>query len=191
MSFAASTFLVEQASADSYVQYWKLLHERPNWQQAFEEAFGIGVNDFYKAFDEWLPSQLPSLVQLSIQMHWPDMEPLTSWRLYLRVENWGIWDTHRPSGMSTGWTGFGSLPLYLTFTYEAGAIGTGYLSLWWSDDQCTEYLLGWYKDGELTQNREEATPVAFTGISSSIEWTLPEHPDALPRLEERKRAGCK
>ncbi len=46
------------------------------------------------------------------------------------------------------------------------------------------------QDGELTQNREEATPVAFTGISSSIEWTLPEHPDALPRLEEQKRTGC-
>ena len=174
------------------MNYWKLLQDRPTWQQAFEEAFGVGVNDFYKAFDEWLPSQLPLNVQLSIQMRWPGIEnPGTTWRfLYLYLENWGIWENTRPSSLSTGWTGFGSLPLYLTVTYDAGAIGTGYLSLWWSDDQCTEYLLGWYKDGELTDQREEATLVDFTGISSSIEWTLPAHPDTLPRLEEGKRAGC-
>ena len=59
LSFAASVFLVEQVEEeDSYVNYWKLLGERPTWQQAFEEAFGIGVNDFYEDFDEWLPSQL-------------------------------------------------------------------------------------------------------------------------------------
>ena len=191
LSFAASTFLVEQSEEDSYVNYWKLLQDRPTWQQAFEEAFGIGVNDFYKAFDEWLPSQLPLNVQLSIQMRWPGIEnPGTTWRfLYLYLENWGIWESP-PSRRSTGWTGFGSLPLYLTVTYDAGAIGTGYLNLWWSDDQCTEYLLGWYKDGELTDQREEATLVEFTGISSSIEWTLPAHPDTLPRLEEGKRPHC-
>ncbi len=193
LSFAASTFLVEQSGEDSYVNYWKLLQDRPTWQQAFEESFGIGVNDFYKAFDEWLPSQLPSRVRLSIQMLWPGIEsPGTTWRfLYLNIENWGIWENTRPSPLFTGNTGKSRLPFYLTFQYPAGAIGTGYLSLWWSDDQCTAYLLGWYKDGALTDQREEATLVEFTGISSSIAWTLPGHPDTLPRLEERERvAGC-
>ena len=78
----------------------------------------------------------------------------------------------------------------MTVTYDEGAVGTGYLSLWWSDDQCTQHLLGWYKDGELTSRREDATAVEFTGRSSTIDWNIPGHPDTLPRLEEGKRAGC-
>ena len=194
LSFAASVFLLEQAQADSYVNYWTLLGERPTWEQSFEEAFGIDVDDFYTAFDEWLPSQLPSSVQFKLQMRWPDMEnqPQT-WRfLYLDIENWGTWENGIPSNLSTGWTGLGGLPLQMTVTYDEGAVGTGYLSLWWSDDQCTEHLLGWYKDGELTSRREDATAVEFTGRSSTIDWNIPGHPDTLPRLEEKERVpGCK
>ena len=130
----------------------------------------------------------PSLAQLSIQVRWPDMEsqpPVPGEFLYLYLEDWGVWETSPTPRISTGWTGWGSLPLYLTVTYEAGA-RTGYLDVWWSDDQCTEYLLGWYKDGGLTDQREEATLVKFAGISSSLEWTLPAHPATLPRLEEAR-----
>ena len=184
------------------VEYWKLLGERPTWQQAFEEAFGIGVNAFYRAFDEWLPSQLLPLVQLKLQVRWPDMEnqPQT-WRfLDLDIdENWGTWEDgpsitgswRVPRNMSLGWTGLRGLPLYMVVTYDEGAVGTGYISLWWSDDQCTQHLLGWYKNGELTSRREDATSVEFTGSSSTIDWSIPGHPDTLPRLEERKRSpGC-
>ena len=190
LSFAASTFLVSQANVDAFVRYWKLFGERQTLQTAFEEAACIGVDEFYKAFDAWLPSQLPPpQVQLSIQLLWPDMEPIDGYP-YLLVENWGIWDSPRPPNMSTGFVGRTRLPLYLTFTYNADAVGRGYLAFWWSNDQCTEYLIGWYKDGELTPKREDATPVAFTGISSRIEWTLPAHPDRLPRLKERMRPTC-
>ena len=192
LSFAASTFLVEQAGEDSYVNYWKLVGERPNWQQAFEEAFGTGVDDFYRAFDEWLPSQLLPLVQLKLQMRWPDMEnqPKT-WRfLYLHVENWGAWE-NRPTNLGVGWTGLSGLPLYMDVTYDEGAVGTGYVSLWWSDDQCTSYLLGWYKDGDLTSRREDATAVEFTGKSATLDWYIPGHPDTLPHLEEGKRESCR
>ena len=58
LSFAASAFLARQSEKDAYVDYWKLVGERPTWQQAFEEAFGTEVNDFYNAFNRWLPSQL-------------------------------------------------------------------------------------------------------------------------------------
>ena len=188
LSFAASVFLLEQAEEDSYVNYWKLLGERPNWQQAFEEAFGIGVNDFYKAFDEWLPSQLLHLVQLKLQMHWPDMENQT-WRfLYVDIDSRGTWEK-RLQNYDTGSSG--GLPFFLVVTYDDGAVATGYLSLWWSDDQCTEHLLGWYKDGELTSRREDATAVEFTGRSSTIDWNIPGNPDRLPRLEENKPLRCK
>ena len=189
LSFAASTFLAEQAGEDSYVNYWKLVGERPTWQQAFEEAFGTTTDDFYDAFDKWLPSQLLPRVQLRLNMRWPDMEnqPQT-WRfLYLDVENWGTWES-RSSHMGSGFSGLSGLPLHMFFEYDEGAVGTGYLSLWWSDDQCTIHLLGWYKDGELTNRREDATAVEFTGRSSIIDWNIPGHPDTLPRLEERKRS---
>ena len=79
LGFAGTAFLLEQAAEDSYVKYWKLLGERPTWQQAFEEAFSIDINDFYSAFDEWLPSQLPPAeIELKITLRWPNFEPLTS-----------------------------------------------------------------------------------------------------------------
>ena len=192
MGFAASVYLLELAEEDSYVNFWQILGERPTWQQAFEEAFGIGVNDFYKAFEEWLPSQLPPpLVTLKLQVRWPDMENQLQGGEFLSVEvaNWGTWENERPSNLSsasTGWFGKSDV-LSLVIAYDEGAIGTGYLSLWWyhRNDLCTEYLLGWYKDGELTSRREDATSVEFTGSSRIIDWNIPGNPDTLPRLEER------
>ena len=181
MAFAASYLLVEQAEQDSYVQYWKLLHDRPTWQQAFEEAFGIGIEDFYKAFEEWLPSQLPpSLAQLSAYLRWPGKEG-SPWTLTVAPDL-----TTWPPPASMRWGGISSDGAY-TITSTAGAPWAGYLSLWWSSDECTEHLLGWYKDGELTDQRTGATLVEFTGSSSSLEWTLPTSPDMLPRLSEKSR----
>ena len=189
LSFVASVFLLEQADADAYVDYWKLLGERPTWQQAFEEAFGIGVKDFYEAVEEWLPSQLLPIIQLKLPLRWPDMENQSPGYGILKVviEDWGTWK-HTPGSRSTSTSRLRGLP-FVTFRYDEGAVGAGYLSLWWydADDPCTEHLLGWYKDGELTSRREDATPVEFTGKSDIIEWTLPGHPDTLPRLERNDR----
>ena len=185
LSFAASLFLAEQAGEDSYVEFWRLRGERSTWEQAFEKAFGTGVNDFYKAFEEWLPSQIPSRDQVTIQILWPDMEANPQIRgEFLYLDPAISWEANsNPRGRySTGSKGFGGDDLYLTITYPAGAIGRGTLSLWWSDDQITVHLLGWYKDGELTDQHAEATPIKFTGVSYSIEWTLPAHPNTLPRL---------
>ena len=71
--------------------------------------------------------------------------------------------------------------------YPAGAIGRAVMGLWWSDDQIERHLLGWYKDGELTDQRGEATPIEFIGSSYSLEWALPAHPNTLPRLGTRPR----
>ena len=192
LSFVASLFLVEQAGEDSYVEYWRLVGERPTWQQAFEEAFGIGVNDFYRSFEEWLPSQLLSEAQLKLQMRWPDMETgPQSWEfLYIEIDP-TFQDPPEIVSYGSGWTGLSGLPLYMIVSYPAGLVGAGPVSLWWSDDQCTEHLLGWHKDGELTDRREDATAVELTGQSAIIDWNIPGHPDTLPHLEERKRIGCR
>ena len=187
LSFAAATFLASQTEPDSYVDYWRLLGQRATWQDAFEEAFAIGADDFYEAFDRWLPSQLLAQVQLRLNLRWPDMENQPqSWRfLYLSVD----WDGNPFPGrtVSTGWTGLSGLPLHMTTTYEEGRQSTGYLSLWWSDDQCVTHLLGWYAEGTLTRRREDATPVEFIGERRVLEWNLPAHPDTLPRYEQQRR----
>ena len=195
LSFVAAKFLAEQASENAYVEFWKLLGENSTWQQAFEAAFGIGVDDYYDEFEEWLPSQIPAFDQVTIQMLWPDMEanpPIVGeflylyWGDYLEDVSWEDDSDRWP--FATGSKGQWTDPLYLTITYTAGAVGTAdAISLWWSDDQITRYLLGWYKDGELTDQRAEATPIEFTGVSRDIQWMLPAHPNTLPRLESALR----
>ena len=193
LSFVAALFLAElspgQAEGDSYVNFWKLLGERSTWQEAFEEAFGIGINEFYDAFEEWLPTQIPSYDQVTIEILWPNVEAHPQVRgefLYVIPHldgnsNHILW--------SAGSRGFWQPTLYLTLTYPAGVTGIAdSISLWWSDDQITTYLLGWYKDGELTDQSAEATPIQLSG-TYDLKWTLPAHPNTLPRLRQGPRGS--
>ena len=77
-------------------------------------------------------------------------------------------------------------------TYATRTSWTGYLKLEWrSYDQCMIHTLGWYKeDGGLTDQRTEATPVEFTGTSSSFKWTLPVDPSTLRSLSETPTGLC-
>ena len=193
MSFAASAFLIEQIQVEeenAFVTFWKLLGDRP-WQQAFEEAFGLDVEDFYSAFDEWLPSQLPSthLIQNQIRYtegqslvaldrtQWED--PFNPYQLLMSL----ILSPHDVSSHTVRAKG-SSTNFVLKFhgrPFKTAHIGLRLTALGASpSDQCN-YLLGWYKDGELTDQLEEATLVEFTGTSTSLEWTLPDHPSKLPR----------
>ena len=185
MAFTGLTLLVEQAGEDSYVKYWKSLHDRRPYQQAFEESFGISTENFYKVFTEWLPSQLPPpRIDLIMTLRWPDMEahPPNSNGFFavslIDFTPWTMWG----AGMS------GETSVFVR--YPAGAVWTSYLGLWWQSDECTQHLLGWYKDGELTDQRTEATRFEFSGIASSLEWTIPAHPDMLPRLSEKTLGYC-
>ena len=42
-----------QTKFDSYIQYFRLLESSGTWQEAFEAAFGIAVDDFYEVFEEY------------------------------------------------------------------------------------------------------------------------------------------
>ncbi len=48
-----SSGLDAQTSFDSYIQYFRLLGSSATWQEAFEAAFGITVDDFYEAFEKY------------------------------------------------------------------------------------------------------------------------------------------
>ena len=73
----------------------------------------------------------------------------------------------------------------MTVSY-LGDMGTVNLSLWWSNDEITEHLLGWYRDGELTDDPAEATAVRLAG-SYDLNWRLPANPNTLPRLDSGTR----
>ena len=186
LSFISVAFLVEEHAKeeDLFVNYWKLLGKRSTWQQAFEEAFGIPVDDFYEALDEWT-FPITRLVQLEIQLRLSEgqLSDIPG-RPSVILENWGTWEGGSPGGLGLSWSHDGT-EFYVT--YPEGAVGTGYLSLWWSDDHRTYCLRGWYKDGDLTSSREDATAVEFTGRSAYIDWNIPAHPSTLPSLGSREQ----
>ena len=191
IAFAGAHFLVGEAGEDSVVEFWRLLQQRPTWQQAFEEAFGMSIEDFYDSFEEWLPDQLPSQVQLSVWLHWQGKEALPPevlnrirWATAVDIENF---ITSPPGNVS--WGGSNEEGAH-TIVYGAGERWTGTLSLTFETDQCTRQLLGWYKDGELTDQAKEATVVQFSGESSDLDWTIPARPDTLPILQETRLSHC-
>ncbi len=190
MAFAGLYFLVEQAEEDSYLRYWELLNDRPP-NQAFEDAFGIGLEDFYGAFEEWLPSQLPSQVQLSVLLRWPGKEAPDP-----RASVAPVFPKTNPVDVNMGWM-WGGMDMINgngVHTIIASASAEDSLAIYlalerWSLDECTVYTLGWYKDGGWTDQFTEATLVEFSG-PTSIEWTLPAHPDELPPLAEQPTMLC-
>ena len=188
IAFAGADFLVEKAGEDSVVEFWRLFPQRPTWEQAFEEAFGMGIEAFYDSFEEWLPDQLPSYATLSVWLHWPGKEDLPR-----DVLGPLVWSTVvNPVEVTlalAGWAGITNGAH--TIGVYAGESWEGTLSLTFDTDECTSHLLGWYKDGELTDQHAEATVVQISGgESSSLDWTIPARPDTLPRLQGRRLSHC-
>ncbi|MCY3919619.1 MAG: hypothetical protein OXG38_07430 [Chloroflexi bacterium] len=64
LSFLAADWLVERAGERSLFEYYRLLPASGSWQEAFEEAFGLTVSDFYTAFEQHRDEIAPSLPHL-------------------------------------------------------------------------------------------------------------------------------
>ena len=66
----------KQDEEASYVEFWQVTSVNARLgSRHLRKPSAPAFNDFYKAFDEWLPPQLPSHVdQVTIQILWPDME---------------------------------------------------------------------------------------------------------------------
>ena len=52
-SFLAAEWLAQRAGEPALFEYYRLLPSSDSWQAAFEEAFGIAIDDFYAAFAEY------------------------------------------------------------------------------------------------------------------------------------------
>ena len=177
----AATFLVEEVSEHerAYVDYWRFLHDRP-WEDAFEDAFGLSVEEFYAGFGEWVDTKVtrtPSRVRLKVQLRWRGPAIGDQGRMVFHMAASGTGNTSTVTRQETGTFYF----VYSRINLDTGVTGvTGVLSLWWTKDRCTEHLLGYYKDGGLTTKLTEATAINLTDASEDLEWVLPAHPGALP-----------
>ncbi len=186
LAFVASTLLAELAGEeDSYVRYWRLLNERATWQEAFQAAFGVAVEDFYDEFEQWLPTVLPLRAYMNISYDWPGRDALDDDSRNRLINSLGLDLEDIPLEIEgVGWS-------VERIVYPGGQSWTAHLGLWWEDpDNCTEYFLGWHKDGGLTERKEDATPVEFPGVDATLNWELPSQPDMLPRLSERSLPNC-
>ena len=157
LAFAGADLLVEIAGEDSVVEFWKILQQRPTWQQAFEEAFGMGIEDFYDSFAEWLPEQIPSFVEIYVWLHWPGKETLPAdelnrirWNTSVGPDDVIAW----PAG-GMGWGGSTAEGAH-TIVYTAGDSWTGKLGLWFDTDECTTasswLVQGWRTDGSACRS---------------------------------------
>ena len=52
LGFVALTWLADRAGEAALFEYYRLLPESSRWEDAFEGAFGITVDEFYEAFEE-------------------------------------------------------------------------------------------------------------------------------------------
>ena len=189
LSFLGLVFIVEQTNEEAYVKYWKLLGENQTQENAFKIAFGMDLDDFYKRFEAWLPSQLQTYISIGVKVHWPlkgmTERDIIRFNWLLNVEPVLI-EFHRQGQMSWGSFSHG----VHTIITSSENRWTCYLSLWIKEGDCTEHLLGWYKNGVLVKDRSEATIIEFTGEPFKLDWPLPDIPDRLPRLEKRTLSHC-
>ena len=53
LSFLAADWLAQRAGEPALFEYYRLLPASDSWQDAFEGAFGMAIDDFYAAFAEY------------------------------------------------------------------------------------------------------------------------------------------
>ena len=65
LGFLALEFLAEWAGDEALFDYYRRLPDSASWDEAFEGAFGIAVDDFYEAFEEHRARVVPRLPHLA------------------------------------------------------------------------------------------------------------------------------
>ena len=59
--YTASELLAAQAGKEAMTRYWTLLGVATSWQEAFQTAFGMTVEEFYDLFEEQRSAGFPAL----------------------------------------------------------------------------------------------------------------------------------
>ena len=65
VGFIAARWLVDNSSEESMIGFFTAVAESARWQDAFESAFGVVVDEFYKQFEAYLGEVAPPLPHLT------------------------------------------------------------------------------------------------------------------------------
>ena len=176
VGFAAAQYLGDPA----YLDIWKAMGQGMGWREALLHVSGLSFDEFNQAFMEWLPSHIPELARVAVEVRWPEMgSPALEERDHLTI---GIsWEPYRPHPSRTFHNRLGETNLAKDLLIEMP--GNGYVCLMWRSAEeglGPKRVIGWYSNGELVSSREDAELIEFTGESMALkEWSLPGHPDTL------------
>ena len=169
MAALGTEWLVKRAGDGSHVDYWRILPDSATWQDAFAAAFGITVDDFYRAFEDYLSELVSDLRQVRGVVRGAQGEPLG------RVGVW-LWagSTENSEFIGTFPDGtFSIVALDGTFTIKVYVLEAGA----WRH-------IGWYGKGGFTTDRDQATVIELDGADvTGIEIRLPADPADLPTIE--------
>ena len=53
LAFLALEWLAERAGESAIMEYYRLLPESSSWEEAFKSAFGVAIDEFYRAFEAY------------------------------------------------------------------------------------------------------------------------------------------
>ena len=69
----AAELLAAKAGEEALITYWTLLGPETHWQEAFEEAFDMTVNEFYQSFEEHRAAGFPEVGLLPLGLSVEDL----------------------------------------------------------------------------------------------------------------------
>ena len=166
----ATELLVEEAGEGSLAEYWRLLAGSPTWQGAFEAAFGLPVDEFYAAFDDYYQREVVAAFRwMRGVVLGPDGEPLAG------IELWA-------HPVSDGRSRFGRTAADGEFGLAVPG-GAYILGVYRRPTGAWE-TIGWYGEDGFTTTRDLAAAIDTGGADvAGIEVRLPSPLAELPTLE--------
>ena len=171
-------WLVQRAGEGSVIAYFRILPDRTDWEEAFEEAFGLSLADVYPAFAAYRADVVAVRREVRGVILGPDGEPMRRWRLHIEAfpPNSNRQGDLREDSFVDEVDGPFSLML---------PDGTHEISL---GTRCPPYRvdLGWHGSSSgFTANPQEATGVVVDGTDvEGIVIKLPAEPPELSPLCE-------
>jgi hypothetical protein len=163
-------FLVQTVGETAFLALHEAKSSHERWEDAFEAALGMSVDDFYEAFEAYRAEVAPPRQHVRGTVLGPDGEPLTGWQFSVEAF---------PSGAGRqGLIGVGGPSGDGTFTLRL-VPGTYDLSI---QAHCQPVFpnLGWHGgESGFTTDYGEVTPVTVSGDVEGIAIRLPAWPSSL------------
>ncbi len=172
VGFLAVEWLARHSSDASILRYYEILPQHDTWQAAFENAFGMAVDEFYESFEGYRDGVAPTREEsfrIQGRVVGPDDQPLEGiglWAWQGDANNSGVGST-RSDGSFVLVVPGGSFTLDVYADFVAG---------------CT--FVGWLGPDGFTTSHKEAVRVQVNGANvSGIVIKLPKQLDQLPFIE--------